>query len=129
LYYQRFINLILAQRLARKVCSECKEEVKLNPEVLVSVGIPAADAPFQKVYKGRGCGRCSGTGYKGRIALYEVMVMTEALKEFVLNGASAAELKRQAIKGGMMTLRASGLSLLKEGITSVEEVLRVTAGD
>jgi type IV pilus assembly protein PilB len=123
------INLILAQRLARKVCSECKEEVKLNPEVLVSVGIPAADAPFQKVYKGRGCGRCSGTGYKGRIALYEVMVMTEALKEFVLNGASAAELKRQAIKGGMMTLRASGLSLLKEGITSVEEVLRVTAGD
>jgi type IV pilus assembly protein PilB len=123
------INLILAQRLARKICVECKEEIKVNPDVLIDIGIPAAEAKHVKVFQGRGCPTCSGTGYKGRIALYEVMVMKEGLREFVLNGASTAELKREAIKLGMSTLRASGLRQLKAGVTTIEEVLRVTSPD
>lgn len=123
------INLILAQRLARRVCSECAEELNVNPEILVNIGIPAAEARHIKVLQGRGCTKCSGTGYKGRIALYEVMPMREELREFVLNGASAAEIKREAVRLGMMSLRASGLMRLKEGVTTVEEVLRVTAAD
>ncbi|RIL09068.1 MAG: type II secretion system protein GspE [Proteobacteria bacterium] len=123
------INLIVAQRLARKVCNDCAETMNVNPEILVNIGIPAAEAMHIKVRQGRGCTKCAGTGYKGRIALYEVMPMHEEIREFVLNGASSAEIKRQAIKLGMMTLRQSGLMKLKEGVTSIEEVLRVTAAD
>ena len=123
------INLILAQRLARRICNNCCQDVKVNPEILVNIGIPAAEARHVQVKQGDGCDKCAGTGYKGRVALYEVMPMQEELKEFVLNGASTAELKREAVRLGMMTLRASGLHFLKEGITTVEEVLRVTAGD
>ncbi|MCB0354306.1 MAG: type IV-A pilus assembly ATPase PilB [Bdellovibrionales bacterium] len=123
------INLILAQRLARKVCQNCKQEVAINPEVLVDIGIPAAEARQIKIFQGTGCDKCSGTGYKGRIALYEVMPMSEELRDFVLNGASTAELKREAARLGMMTLRGSGLMRLKEGMITVEEVLRVTAGE
>ncbi len=123
------INLILAQRLARKSCEHCKEEVEVNPEILVDIGIPAAEARQVKVMAGKGCDKCSNTGYKGRIALYEVMPMQEELREFVLNGASTAELKREAVRLGMMTLRASGLMRLKDGTTTVEEVLRVTSSE
>jgi type IV pilus assembly protein PilB len=123
------INLILAQRLARRVCTACQEDMPLNPEILVNIGIPAAEARHLKVKQGKGCDRCSGTGYKGRVALYEVMPMSDELREFVLNGASTAELKREAIRLGMMSLRASALYRLREGTTSVEEVLRVTAAD
>ena len=123
------INLILAQRLARRVCAACAEEVPINPEVLVNIGIPAAEARHIKVKQGKGCEKCSATGYKGRIALYEVMPMHEEIREFVLNGASSAEIKREAIRLGMMTLRASALMRLKEGVTTIEEVLRVTAAD
>ncbi|RMG41206.1 MAG: type IV-A pilus assembly ATPase PilB [Candidatus Dadabacteria bacterium] len=123
------INLVLAQRLARRVCSNCAEEVQINPEVLVNIGIPPAEARHMKVKQGKGCDKCAGTGYKGRIALYEVMPMKEELKEFVLNGASAAEIKREAMRLGMMTLRGAGLMQLKAGVTTVEEVLRVTAAD
>jgi type IV pilus assembly protein PilB len=123
------INCILAQRLARRICTACQEDMPLNPEILVNIGIPAAEARHLKVKQGKGCDRCAGTGYKGRVALYEVMPMTEELREFVLNGASTAELKREAIRLGMMSLRASALYRLREGTTSVEEVLRVTAAD
>lgn len=123
------INLILAQRLARRNCSNCTEPVEVNPEVLVDIGVPAEEARAFKIHQGKGCDKCSGTGYKGRIALYEVMPMKEELKEFVLNGASTAELKRESVRCGMMTLRASGLRFLKEGVTTVEEVLRVTASE
>lgn len=123
------INLILAQRLARKVCTQCATSVDIHPDVLVGIGIPPEEAPHVKVMQGKGCPRCSNTGYKGRIALYEVMPMKEELRELVLNGANTAELKRQAIKLGMLTLRASALMRLKEGITTVEEVVRVTAPD
>lgn len=121
------INLIIAQRLARRVCKDCKERVKVSPETLVDIGISAAEAPHVKVFQGRGCSTCSGTGYKGRIALYEIMVMKDELREFVLNGASTAELKKEAARLGMTTLRGSGLKRLKEGTTTIEEVLRVTS--
>jgi type IV pilus assembly protein PilB len=123
------INLIVAQRLARRVCFNCVEETKVSPEILVNVGIAPAEAKHIKVKAGRGCETCSGTGYKGRIALYEVMPMHEAVREYILNGASTAELKRESVRIGMMTLRASGLLRLKEGVTTIEEVLRVTASD
>jgi type IV pilus assembly protein PilB len=121
------INLIIAQRLARRICKDCKERVKVSPETLVDIGISEAEAPHVKVFQGRGCNTCSGTGYKGRIALYEIMVMKDELREFILNGASTAELKKEAARLGMTTLRGSGLKRLKEGTTTIEEVLRVTS--
>jgi type IV pilus assembly protein PilB len=123
------INCIVAQRLARRICSECAQEVKVEPEVLVSIGIPAVEARRVTIKQGKGCSRCAGTGYKGRIALYEVMPLGEEIREFILNGASAAEIKREAIRVGMLTLRGSALLRLKQGITTVEEVLRVTVAD
>jgi type IV pilus assembly protein PilB len=123
------VNLILAQRLARRICSACAEDIQINPEVLVNVGVPPAEAKHLHAKQGKGCEKCSGTGYKGRIALYEVMLMHDQIRELVLNGASAAEIKREAVKLGMLSLRASGLLRLKEGVTTVEEILRVTAPD
>lgn len=123
------INIVVAQRLARRICESCKQPLEVSPEVLVNIGIPPAEAKHTEVFYGTGCGKCNGTGYKGRVALYECMPMTEDLKEFVLNGASAAEIKREAIRLGMLTLRSSGLAFLKEGVTTVEEVLRVTVAD
>jgi len=123
------INIIVAQRLARRICEHCKEPQAISPEHLMGIGIPAAEAKHTQVFYGKGCQKCSGTGYKGRIALYECMPMTESLKEFVLNGASALEIKREAIREGMSSLRMSGITFLKQGITTVEEVLRVTAAD
>lgn len=123
------INIVVAQRLARRICENCKERLDVSPEVLVDVGIPAAEAKHTEVCYGTGCAKCSGTGYKGRVALYEGMPMSEDLKEFVLNGASAAEIKREAIRQGMVSLRKSGIHYLKQGTTTIEEVLRVTATD
>ncbi|MCC6931676.1 MAG: type IV-A pilus assembly ATPase PilB [Deltaproteobacteria bacterium] len=123
------INIIVAQRLARRICDGCKELLHVTPESLVDIGLSSVEAKSLQVYHGTGCKKCSGTGYRGRIALYECMPMTEELKEYVLNGASAIEIKKAAIQQGMKTLRSSGLDYLKEGITSIEEVLRVTVSD
>ena len=123
------VNLILAQRLARRICTECKEEVSVHPQALIDLGVHPDEAKDFVCYKGKGCPSCGHTGYKGRIALYEVMPMYEELKELVLNGASAAELKREAMRLGMKTLRQSGITKVKEGITTIEEVLRVTMAD
>jgi type IV pilus assembly protein PilB len=124
------VNCIMAQRLARRICEECKEiDAEVEPEAMVRAGLSEEDANQATLYKGRGCSRCADTGYKGRIACYEVMELTEEIKEFVLNGASAAELKREAIRGGMMTLRRSALNRLVEGTTTLSEVLRMSAAD
>jgi len=124
------VNCILAQRLARRICEECKDkDVETVKQALLDAGCSEEEASKAVVYKGRGCRTCSDTGYKGRVALYEVMELTEALKEFVLNGASAMELKREAIRGGMTTLRRSALNKLLEGTTTLSEVLRVSASD
>jgi type IV pilus assembly protein PilB len=120
------VNLICAQRLVRKICKECKEEIHMPAQALVDVGFSIEEAPRVKLYKGRGCANCNNTGYRGRVGLFEVMEMTDELRELVLSGASAMELRRKAIDEGMITLRASGLQKLREGSTSVEEVVRET---
>lgn len=122
-------NLILAQRLARKICKDCKVKTPITEKVLVDLGLPPAEAAKMEVFKGGGCATCGGTGYKGRIALYEVMSFTETVKELVLNGASTAEIKRAAVKDGMKTLRMSGITKVGEGVTTIEEILRVTMAD
>ncbi len=123
------VILIATQRLVRKVCTQCKEEEDIPAAALKKVGFSEDDVKTVKCYRGKGCSVCNGSGYKGRIALYEVMPMGSEIKELVLEGASADEIKRTAVKLGMKTLRMSGNSKIKEGITSVEEVLRVTFGD
>jgi type IV pilus assembly protein PilB len=123
------VILILAQRLARKICQQCKEEEKFPPQALTKVGYSDEEVKAIKCFKGKGCSACSDSGYKGRIALYEVMPISDELRELVLEGASANEVKKTAIRLGMNTLRRSGLNKVKEGTTSIEEVLRVTFGD
>jgi type IV pilus assembly protein PilB len=123
------VNLILAQRLARKICTECREEVEVPTQALVELGVPGEIAAAAKLFKGKGCPVCSGTGYKGRIALYEVMPMAEELKELVLMGASTSEIRREAMRLGMKTLRQSGVAKLLEGTTTYQEVLRTTVKD
>ncbi|MBW7956692.1 MAG: type IV-A pilus assembly ATPase PilB [Deltaproteobacteria bacterium] len=122
-------NLILAQRLARKICKDCKAKVQITEKVLLDLGATPEEAKRMEASKGNGCATCGGTGYKGRIALYEVMPFTEGIKDMVLNGASSAEIKRAAIKEGMKSLRMSGITKVAEGVTTVEEVLRVTMAD
>jgi len=123
------VILILAQRLARKICTQCIEEEQVPEQALLKVGFTKEEAASVKIMRGKGCSHCSDTGYKGRIALYEVMPLKEEMKELVLEGASAGELKKTAIRLGMTTLRRAGLNKIKEGVTSIEEVMRVTFGD
>ncbi len=123
------VIVILAQRLARRICNKCMEEEKVPPQGLVKVGFSEEDANTIKVFKGKGCPACNNSGYKGRVALYEVMTLSNELKELVLEGASTDELKRGAIRNGMKSLRMSGLTKVKEGVTTIEEVLRVSFGD
>ena len=122
-------NLIGAQRLVRKLCQECKEEVPIPEKTLVDIGVPPEEVPDFKVMRGAGCRTCANTGYKGRIAVYEVMTITDEVREFILNGASTMELKREAIRQGMKTLRMSAITKLKEGMTSLDEIVRATAPD
>jgi len=123
------VNLVLAQRLARKVCVDCKQEQPVDHKALIDLGVAEHLLQSARIFKGRGCNTCNGTGYKGRIALYEVMRFTDDLKEMVLQGASTAELKAAAIKRGMVTLRMAGITKALEGMTTTEEVLRVTMAD
>jgi type IV pilus assembly protein PilB len=123
------VNLVLAQRLARRICMECRTSVEANPQGLIDMGMKPDDATKVTQYKGLGCRHCNNTGYKGRVALYEVMPFNDELKELVLQGASTAELKAESIRLGMQTLRAAGLFKLTEGITTMEEISRVTAAD
>ncbi len=123
------VNLVLAQRLARKSCTECKEPFHVEPSTLASIGFTPEQIANAKLVKGKGCARCNNSGYKGRVALYEVMRFTDSLKEMVLQGAPAAELKNSAVKQGMCTLRMSGIKKILDGITTTEEILRVTMAD
>ncbi|MFN9810712.1 MAG: type IV-A pilus assembly ATPase PilB [Deltaproteobacteria bacterium] len=123
------VNLVLAQRLARKICEQCKQESKLDEEVLLSAGFDPKEIPTLRTMKGGGCNNCNGTGYRGRVALYEVMPFTDRLKELVIQGCTAAELKQEMIKQGVMTLRMAGLAKVRAGVTTVDEVVRTTAAD
>jgi type IV pilus assembly protein PilB len=120
------VHLICAQRLVRRVCANCKEPSPLPPPALVQAGYSQDDAASVRPMKGAGCERCNNTGYKGRVGLYEVMEIGEELRELILVGASGLELRRKAIDEGMITLRHSGLQKVKEGTTTIEEVVRET---
>ena len=122
-------NLILAQRLARKICKDCRAAVQISEKALLDLGLTREEASKMAFSKGSGCATCGGTGYKGRIALYEVMPFTDLIKDLVLNGASSAEIKKAAIRDGMKSLRMSGITKASEGVTTIEEVLRVTMAD
>jgi type IV pilus assembly protein PilB len=123
------VVVIVAQRLCRKVCEQCREEVEVPESTLINMGFAQDEITTFKCYKGKGCSACSETGYKGRIALYEVMPFREEIKEMILKGESTTDIKKVAMKLGMKTLRMSGLVKIREGLTSVEEILRVTFGD
>ncbi|MGA2001407.1 MAG: type IV-A pilus assembly ATPase PilB [Terriglobales bacterium] len=120
------VHMIVAQRLVRRVCVECKAEVDLPPQALVEAGFTPAEAKTVKVSKGKGCGVCNNTGYKGRCGLYEVMEIDDEIRELILVGASAVELKKKAVERGMITLRRSGLIKAMAGATTLEEVARET---
>ncbi|MDQ1559116.1 MAG: type pilus assembly protein PilB [Pyrinomonadaceae bacterium] len=120
------VNLIQAQRLIRRVCTECKEAVPTPAEALVEIGFTPDEARDIKIFKGKGCAKCNNTGYKGRVGLYEVMEITDDIRELILIGASALELRKRAIENGMLTLRASGLVKIRNGVTTIEEVVRET---
>ena len=120
-------NLILAQRLVRRLCNECKQKTEIHPELARELGVQD-EAPFE-IYQPTGCPKCNGTGYKGRAGIYEVMVVSSKIKEMILDRCSTAEIKQQAIKEGMVTLRGDGIDKVKQGITSVEEVLKESSED
>ncbi|HWR67780.1 MAG TPA: type IV-A pilus assembly ATPase PilB [Desulfomonilia bacterium] len=123
------VNLIVAQRLSRKVCSHCRTRDSVAVETLHQMGMDPDTAHNVECLTGKGCPMCGNTGYKGRIALYEVMPVTEAIRELILMGASSSEVKNQAIGEGMKTLRQSGLTKIMDGTTSVAEILRTTMPD
>jgi type IV pilus assembly protein PilB len=121
------VNLIQAQRLIRRVCNNCKVAVTDIPaQTLIEIGFAPEVVGEVKLVKGRGCGVCNGTGYKGRIGLYEVMEISEGIRDLIMVGATAVEIKRKALEDGMLTLRQSGLEKIKAGTTTIEEVLRET---
>jgi len=122
------VNLIVAQRLVRRICSGCKDEHKYDADELAAMGLDEEDAAQMTFFKGTGCDACNDSGYKGRQGLYEVMAMTPELRRLVLRGASNADLQDQAVKDGMLTLRTDGMLKVKKGITTLEEVVKETAG-
>jgi type IV pilus assembly protein PilB len=123
------VNLIAAQRLARMICEYCKQPIRVSPQMLLNLGVLPDEISEFVCYKGTGCARCSNTGYKGRIALYEIMPIREEIRELILQGASEMEIKREAMRLGMKTLRQTALTKLKDGTITVEEVLRSTVED
>jgi len=118
------VNLIVAQRLIRRICSNCKEEEDAPIQALLNIGFSEAEAPEIQLYRGRGCDNCNQRGYKGRVGLYEVMTISEDIRELILSGATAIELRRKAMEEGMIGLRQSGLQKIRDGVTTIEEVVR-----
>jgi type IV pilus assembly protein PilB len=123
------VNLVLAQRLARRICKDCRETIKPDLKSMTDLGLTPEQIAKAEICVGKGCATCGGTGYKGRVAIYEVMRFGENLRELVLQGASTAELKSAAIKEGMSSLRMSGIGKVLAGMTTVEEIMRVTMAD
>jgi type IV pilus assembly protein PilB len=120
------VHVIVAQRLVRRICTFCKEPLEVPVAALVDLGFSEQESKTLKLFRGKGCDRCSTTGYKGRVALYEVMECGDDTRELILSGASAIELRQHAIDNGMMTLRGSGRQKIRDGVTTVEEVMRET---
>jgi type IV pilus assembly protein PilB len=120
------VNLICAQRLVRRICANCREAVKIPEQAMLDAGYTPEEIKTTEICVGKGCGTCNKTGYKGRVGLYEVMEINDELRELILVGASALELKKKAVDNGMLTLRKSGLTKVAAGATTIEEVLRET---
>jgi type IV pilus assembly protein PilB len=120
------VNCICAQRLVRRICTHCVEDVETPPQVLMQVGFAADEIKSLRIRRGRGCERCNQTGYKGRVGLYEVLLFSDEIRDMILSGASSIELKRKAVEEGMVSLRVAGLSKVREGVTTLDEVLRET---
>ncbi|MCU0303261.1 MAG: type IV-A pilus assembly ATPase PilB [Thermoanaerobaculales bacterium] len=118
------VNLIAAQRLIRRICNNCKEEEDAPLQALLNVGFSEAEAPEIQLYRGRGCDACNQRGYKGRLGIFEVMTISDDIRELILSGASAVELRRKALEEGMVGLRQSGLQKIRDGVTTIEEVVR-----
>jgi type IV pilus assembly protein PilB len=121
------VQVICAQRLVRRICRQCRQAAEPPVESLIEAGFSPSEAPEILTYRGRGCDACNHTGYKGRVGLFEVMEIGDGLRELVLRGGTSAQLKRMAIQDGMITLRASGLQKIRDGVTTLEEILRETA--
>jgi type IV pilus assembly protein PilB len=122
-------NLVVAQRLARRICAECKMPAEKHPDALRKLGMSEDQIATANIMHGKGCGTCNQTGYKGRVALYEVMPLIDPLKELVLQGASAAEIKAEMIRNGVQSLRMAGIAKILAGMTTPEEILRSTVED
>ena len=120
------VNLICAQRLVRRLCANCKEPLQVPAQALIDAGYSPEESKTVQIMHGRGCNICNNTGYKGRVGLYEVMEINDELRELILVGASALELRKKALENGMITLRRSGLIKLAAGLSSIEEVVRET---
>ncbi|MCM2268578.1 MAG: type IV-A pilus assembly ATPase PilB [Thermoanaerobaculia bacterium] len=120
------VHMVAAQRLVRRICSGCREPVDVPPAALTSLGFAEREVRALKLFRGRGCERCNNTGYKGRVALYEVMEIDDEVRELILSGASAVELRTKAVENGMITLRGSGLQKIRDGVTTIDEVVRET---
>src|SRR5881275_941152 len=120
------VQLIAAQRLVRRICGQCKEEVDMQAQALLNIGYKKEELGTFKVFKGRGCEKCNNTGYKGRVGLVEVMGIDDDLRELILSGGTAIDIKRKANEAGMISLRRSGLIKIKDGVTTIEEVVRET---
>ncbi len=120
------VHLIVAQRLIRRICSNCTADFEIPGPALLEAGFSAEEAKTMQPKKGKGCANCNGTGYKGRVALYEVMEIDDSVRDLILVGASSGELKKRAIESGMITLRRSGLRKVLDGVTTLEEVARET---
>jgi type IV pilus assembly protein PilB len=123
------LNLILAQRLVRRICPKCKEEFDAHPEAVRELGLTPEDISGTKFYRGKGCSNCNHTGYLGRQGVFEVMPTSSTIRRMILDRASTADLRKRAIQEGMLTLRQDALMKLKKGTTTIEEVLRETARD
>jgi type IV pilus assembly protein PilB len=122
------INLICAQRLVRRTCDSCREPHVLKPEALIEAGFTPEEVGTLQISRGRGCERCGNTGYKGRVGLFEVMELSDGMRQLVLENASVAALRQLAIQEGMVTLRQSGLRKVREGVTTLDEIVRETMG-
>jgi type IV pilus assembly protein PilB len=123
------LNCVVAQRLCRKICINCREELKVERDQLISCGFTPTSADKIKVYHGAGCEVCAGTGYKGRVAIYEVLDVTSKVKDIVLKNGTTDEIKAQSIKDGMKSLRMCALTKVAQGLTTIEEALANSASD
>ena len=120
------VQLIAAQRLVRRICQNCQEVVDIPAQALINLGYKKEEVGTFKIFKGRGCEKCNNTGYKGRVGLVEVMIINDEIRELILSGGTAIDIKKKAAEGGMISLRRSGLIKIKDGVTTIEEVVRET---